>query len=50
MDKTLFLKALLILHEENKKQPASDFNAGYSKALFDVLQVEKEMSALQSGF
>jgi len=36
MNKIKFLKALQILHEENKK---NNYGSGYSKALYDVMQV-----------
>ena len=39
MDKIKFLKALKLLHEMNKKEPANDYNNGYTKALYDVMQV-----------
>lgn len=32
------LTALKILHEENKKRPAGEYNSGYAKALYDILQ------------
>ena len=39
MDKVKFLKALSILHDEQKKAPDSEYNSGYAKALWDIMQI-----------
>lgn len=38
MDESKFLKALAILHDENKNNPNTEESIGYAKALYDVLK------------
>ena len=38
MDEIKFLKALAVLHDENRNNPNTEESRGYSKALYDVLK------------
>lgn len=41
MDEVKFLTALNILYQKNKLEEGGEFERGYAKALYDVLQTSK---------